>query len=348
MGEAGYKYMGRQSRDQCFCGNSYGSQGTSSTCQSCTSENGPYGPWNNCVFSLQEEPTPSPTDSPTKESSLCAIENEKAIACGSKKGNEVCCPGLVCHRYQYWRCVDEENVHCSGANTLAQECGAWRTASPFCCEGLICAGKFCIETTDSPTDAPTDSPTDSLPADAVVSFKTADGRCLWYDTHGGMYKVIDKNACIRADPQTKYMFDSQTAQLKSYAGKFEGNCLLADGWFWPKLRSCNDSAQQKMELVGNKIKTTENNKCLTLFDNSNRFKFDDCVDGGNVEFTTVVQGMSTDSPTDAPIDSPTDSLPTDAVVSFKTTDGRCLWYDTHGGMYKVIDKNACIRADPQT
>jgi len=163
-----------------------------------------------------------------------------------------------------------------------------------------------------------------------------------------MYKVIDKNACIRADPQTKYTFDSQTGQLKSYAGKFEGNCLLADGWFWPKLRSCNDSAQQKMELVGNKIKTSENNKCLTLFDNSNRFKFDDCVDGGNVEFTTVVQGMSTDSPTDAPIDSPTDSLPADAVVSFKTADGRCLWYDTHGGMYKVIDKNACIRADPQT
>merc|ERR1719273_887431 len=100
-------------------------------------------------------PTDSPTDAPTdseqeeeEEEQLCAIENEKAIACRSNKGKEVCCPGLVCHRYQYWRCVNEENVHCSGPNTLAQECGAWKTASPFCCPGLICDGNFCVPPTD--------------------------------------------------------------------------------------------------------------------------------------------------------------------------------------------------------
>ena len=59
------------------------------------------------------------TDAPTSTNSLtatysptvtfspitCAAENEKSTGCGSKKGKSMCCPGLVCHEIQYWRCV---------------------------------------------------------------------------------------------------------------------------------------------------------------------------------------------------------------------------------------------------
>jgi len=97
-----------------------------------------------------------------QESSLCAIENEKSLACNSKKGKDVCCPGLVCHHYQYWRCVDEENIHCSGLHAAAQECGGWKNSSPFCCDGLVCDGKFCrVPPTDEPTNSPTNVPANS-------------------------------------------------------------------------------------------------------------------------------------------------------------------------------------------
>ena len=45
--------------------------------------------------------TPTVTFSPI----TCAAENEKSTGCGSKKGKSMCCPGLVCHEIQYWRCV---------------------------------------------------------------------------------------------------------------------------------------------------------------------------------------------------------------------------------------------------
>merc|ERR1711862_736245 len=66
---------------------------------------------------------------PKDEGEVCAVDGEKSLHCGSKKGKEFCCEGLVCHGDQYWRCVTEENKSCSGPDTLAKDCGSkWKYA----------------------------------------------------------------------------------------------------------------------------------------------------------------------------------------------------------------------------
>jgi len=74
----------------------------------------------------------------------CAADGEKSRGCGSNKGKQSCCEGLVCHEVQKWRCVKEENKFCSGEGTLSKQCGSnWRGAAKSCCPGLECDGKFC-------------------------------------------------------------------------------------------------------------------------------------------------------------------------------------------------------------
>merc|ERR1711982_211099 len=88
-----------------------------------------------------DKPTNPPTDAPTDE---CAGDGEKSLGCGSKKGKDNCCEGLVCHFDQYWKCVKDEHKSCSGPDTLATDCGSdWTLASKSCCPGLECDGKFC-------------------------------------------------------------------------------------------------------------------------------------------------------------------------------------------------------------
>merc|ERR1712232_1034501 len=98
-------------------------------------------------------PTPAPSDLPTMSPTLapsdlptmsptemmCAKENEKSKTCSEGKGKGECCHDLVCHKYQYWRCVKRENRRCSGEGTLSRQCGSsWFTASPKCCGDLGC------------------------------------------------------------------------------------------------------------------------------------------------------------------------------------------------------------------
>jgi len=79
--------------------------------------------------------------------SLCAVDGEKSLDCGSGDGKQSCCPGLVCHAVQTWRCVTEEEKFCGGPGTLAQKCGSkWDDAAEECCDGLTCDGRFCIAT----------------------------------------------------------------------------------------------------------------------------------------------------------------------------------------------------------
>merc|ERR1711982_32537 len=88
-----------------------------------------------------DKPTNPPTDAPTDE---CAGDGEKSVGCGSKKGKDHCCEGLVCHAYEYWRCTKATNTHCSRPDWKAQECGStWKGASEWCCHGLECDGGFC-------------------------------------------------------------------------------------------------------------------------------------------------------------------------------------------------------------
>jgi len=86
----------------------------------------------------------------TADAGECAVENEKSLGCGAKKGLQSCCTGLVCHEIQTWRCVTEENKFCAGPNTLAQTCGSdWEYAAKDCCDGLACDGKFCVQEQDA-------------------------------------------------------------------------------------------------------------------------------------------------------------------------------------------------------
>jgi len=68
--KAGYKYMGRQWSNECWCGNSYGSKGKTSGCKGCLSHYSRYhnyGGDKNCVFNVDmNKPTPSvaPSTSP--------------------------------------------------------------------------------------------------------------------------------------------------------------------------------------------------------------------------------------------------------------------------------------------
>ena len=71
----------------------------------------PHPTYPTAKLSLNPLPLPSyspsniPTDVSTKNYSKCAKESKRAIECGAKGGRNACCPGLVCHHHQYWRCV---------------------------------------------------------------------------------------------------------------------------------------------------------------------------------------------------------------------------------------------------
>jgi len=79
------------------------------------------------------------------EVETCATENKRSRYCGAKGGKDLCCSELVCHEYQRWRCVKEDNKECSGEDTYSMECGSkYLGASPTCCDGLVCKDKKCV------------------------------------------------------------------------------------------------------------------------------------------------------------------------------------------------------------
>merc|ERR1712151_265800 len=69
----------------------------------------------------------------------CGKEGKRSLECSGNGGPDKCCPGLVCHRYQTWRCVKDEKKECSDEGTYATECGSsYEEASLSCCTGLVC------------------------------------------------------------------------------------------------------------------------------------------------------------------------------------------------------------------
>jgi len=90
-------------------------------------------------------PPKTPTFTPSKQM-VCAVVNERSQECNSKGGKTKCCPGLVCHKNQSWRCVEEKNRKCAGPNTISKLCNAkWKNAALECCPGLTCKGKKCVK-----------------------------------------------------------------------------------------------------------------------------------------------------------------------------------------------------------
>jgi len=115
-----------------------------------------YSPTSELSNAFTASPTYSSTSEPTNAFTASldscpagfAKETERARECGARGGPAQCCPGLVCHDYQTWKCAKPENKQCSGHLTYATECGStsW-SASPKCCPGLTCLGKKCVKPT---------------------------------------------------------------------------------------------------------------------------------------------------------------------------------------------------------
>merc|ERR1711862_1036365 len=105
-----------------------------------------------------------------------------SLFCGSKKGKDSCCEGLVCHEDQHWRCVKDENKFCSGPGTLARDCGSdWNFASKSCCPGLECDGKYCV------------APEESAPEDEPEVECAVDGeKSLFCGSKKGKLKLMNK------------------------------------------------------------------------------------------------------------------------------------------------------------
>ena len=40
----------------------------------------------------------------------CGVEHTRSLECSGNGGPDKCCPGLVCHEYQTWRCVTGKNM----------------------------------------------------------------------------------------------------------------------------------------------------------------------------------------------------------------------------------------------
>jgi len=94
-----------------------------------------------CIGSTTTAPTPAPSylhsTSPTEIA--CSGENQRSKSCGGHFGEDECCPGLVCHYYQSWRCVTQENKFCATEGAMARKCGArWKAAPRKCCDDFVC------------------------------------------------------------------------------------------------------------------------------------------------------------------------------------------------------------------
>lgn len=118
------------------------------------------------------------SQSQASEAKRCAKANKRSIGCGADGGRSLCCPGLVCHKYQRKMCVEEKYDSCSGHNKWAVECGShFDFAAPTCCEGHYCNGKKCSKDPPSPAFQPSDAPLShsitpppsSQPSDATSS-----------------------------------------------------------------------------------------------------------------------------------------------------------------------------------
>lgn len=177
----------------------------------------------------------------------CSGDGMVANECNNaKQGEAKCCPGLVCHKTQLWRCVKPENDMCAGADTLAQECGGRRSwgAAPKCCDGLVCArtlpndrGSRCrnppaIKPTSKPTSKPTTIP-------GVVVLDTAHPKYPDREDLLGLYFFFDVGAWEKYfgynpeeiewnDPKREIIVALWRDGIKMWTGKVD---VLGDGGF---------------------------------------------------------------------------------------------------------------------
>jgi len=150
-------------------------------------------------------------------------------------------------------------------------------------ERSTCYYEFTLEVPSCLDDAPAvlSAPvvrSAAQPSPIHVVSGEAEGRCVGYDHHGDLYL----NDCTDG-PEQVFELD-ENGRLVVQGGNFEDHCLLADDWFWPKLRTCDNTNEQKWQYVGGKIATDNGEKCL-MYDPdwtvSMRLKIEDCEDDDN-------------------------------------------------------------------
>ena len=159
---------------------------------------------------------------------------------------------------------------------------------------------------------------------------TGAGKCVGYDSHGDLYLQI----CTGA---TNQAFKLKGDKLVVEGGRHANKCVKADGWFWPKLRTCDDSdVSQKWQVSSGKIITHQGStaKCLR-FDPSwsnTRLKVEDCDNDKDKIWRTKLP-LSPDWGTSGPLE-----------VLSGTGAGKCVGYDSHGDLYLQICTGATNQA----
>lgn len=109
-----------------------------------------------------------------------------------------------------------------------------------------------------------------------VSSGPGEGKCLGHDNWGDLYL----QSCTGAKNQA---FKLEGDKLVVEGGKFADQCVKADGWFWPKLKPCdNNDVTQTWQLSSGKIVTYQGSTARCLRHDSswsaNRLKVEECND----------------------------------------------------------------------
>jgi len=101
-------------------------------------------------------------------------------------------------------------------------------------------------------------------------FVIGNNMCIGYDVWGDLYLV----SCTSGSEQ-KYTLDTD-GRIVSQGGHKSFQCVYADGWFWPKLRPCDNDAKQVWDFGGGKITTDNGQKCLKPYNGGTRLVVETC------------------------------------------------------------------------
>ena len=158
-----------------------------------------------------------------------------------------------------------------------------------------------------PSAAPSSSPETGIRVrlSPRVHSGQGQGKCLGYDGYGDLGLVDCTNGL-----EQKFRLE-EDGKLVAEGGSFATQCVKADGWFWPKLRTCtkNDD-QMKWDFSFGKITTANGTKCLRLDPNwsTSRLKVENC---DNDEYDNI--WLLNNSP-------------------ITTMSGMCVGYDGYGDL----------------
>ena len=129
-------------------------------------------------------------------------------------------------------------------------------------------------------------------------------KCVGLDWWGDLYLY----GCTGNNSQS-FSLNPNNGQLVVHGGRYAGQCLLADGWFWPKFRPCTSAANMKWAFENNTLMTQDGSKCLkydlSWTGSNDRLNVGDCSSTDNIWLyveaeTTVPSAVPTAVPSVSP------------------------------------------------